>query len=221
MIRSMMLVASLLTAMVAMVATGCCGPMGCGPGCGNIPCSDCDGGFRQPVSGGPIAAIRNLRRNVICGSGCGETYVGEWTSTPPDCNDPCCNNQFVGGAVKARPFCRTRPACLGHGGLLRTLYGKRSCSGIESSASCECGNDSCDSCSCSDYVGGEYAVNDYTEIGAESPAPVSGGCGCATCRGPESPMATRLAEMGQHPTGNSIVARTKATHQRAQQIRRR
>ncbi len=223
MIRSMMLFASLMTAVVAVVATGCCGPMGCGVGCGNVTCSDCDGGFRQGACGGPLNAMRNLRSNAICGSGCGEAYIGEWISTPPDCNDPCCDTTFVGGAVKARPFCRTQPLCLGRGGLLRTLYGSRNCSGSESSQSCGCESGSCDSCSSDQYLGGDYVIDDYTEIGtgAVSPGPVSGGCDCATCRGPESPMATRLAEMGRHPTGDSITARARKTDLRAQQIRRR
>ena len=225
MIRSMTLFASLMMAVVAIIASGCCGPAGCGIGCANYSCSDCDGGFRQPVCGGPIAAARNLRRNAICGSGCGEAYIGEWTSTPPDCNDPCCGSQFVGGAVKARPFCRTQPLCLGCGGLLRALYGKRTCSGDESSQPCpgDCGG-LCGSCSSSgEYVGSDYVADDYTEIGSEVvvPGPVSGGCGCATCRGPESPMATRLAAMGRHPTGDSIAARARRTNERAQQIRRR
>ena len=231
MIRSMMLFASLMTATFAIIASGCCGPLGCGPGCGNISCSDCDGGFRQGIpAGGPISAARNLRRSAICGSGCGEAYIGEWISTPPDCQDPCCNGQFIGGASKARPFCRTQPACVGCGGVLRALYGKRYCSGAESSQSCGCGSSSCSSgscgapvassaCSCEDYVGGDYGIDDYTEVGVSGP--VSGGCDCATCRGPESPMATRLATMGRHPTGSSITARARRTNERAQQIRRR
>ncbi len=223
MIRSMKLFSGLMIAAVAIIVSGCCGPMGCGVGCGNVSCNDCDGGFRQPSCGGPIDAVRNLRRNAICGSGCGETYIGEWTSTPPDCSDPCCGSAFVGGAVKARPFCRTQPLCLGCGGLLRAIYGKRTCSGDESSQSCAGDGGFCDSCSDGDIVSGDYIVEDSAAFGTEvvAPGPVSGGCGCATCRAPESPMATRLAAMGQHPTGDSIAARARRTNQRAQQIRRR
>lgn len=224
MIRSMKIFSSLMLAVAAIIVSGCCGPMGCGIGCGNVSCSDCDGGFRQPAYGGPIDAIRNFRRNAICGSGCGEAYIGEWTSTPPDCNDPCSGPNFVGGAVKARPFCRTPPACLGCGGLLRAIYGKRTCSGDESSQSCP--GDSggfCSGCSGGKYVGDAHVVGDYTEVESEVvvPGPVSGSCGCATCRAPESPMATRLAAMGRHPTGDSITARARRTNERAQQIRRR
>jgi len=209
-----------MVAAIAVIASGCCGPLGCGVGCGNVSCNDCDGGFRQPArGGGPLDAVRNLRRNAICGSGCGETYIGEWTSTPPDCNDPCCGSDFVGGAVKARPFCRTQPRCLGCGGLLRAIYGKRTCSGDESSQPCAGDGGLCGGCSSSSS---DYVVQD-SEIETEVvvPAPVSGGCGCSTCRGPESPMATRLAAMGRHPTGDSIAARARATNERAQQIRRR
>lgn len=203
--------ASLIVGLLAVMASGCCSPMGCGPGCGNITCNDCDGTFRAPRAGGPIGAIKNLRRGMICGSGCGETYVGEWISTPPDCQDPCCDSQFVGGAVKARPFCRTgcRPC------LIKALYGKRFCSGDESSMPCGCGESGCDVCAGGDYITDGYSVDEYSEIGHEVvPGPVQGSCGCATCRGPESPMAARLAKMGKRPEGDSITAR-------AEQIRRR
>ena len=232
MIRSIKLFSCLMTAVIAIIASGCCGPAGCGIGCGNYSCSDCDGGFRQPVyGGGPIAAARNLRRNAICGSGCGEAYIGEWTSTPPDCTEPCSGPAFVGGAVKARPFCRPRP-CLGCGNLLRAIYGKRTCSGDESSQACPGEGDFCSSCSSGSCSSGSCSsgscssagyVDDYSVIETEvvAPGPVSGGCGCATCRGPASPMATRLAAMGRHPTGDSIAARARRTTERAQQIRRR
>ena len=218
MIRSVKLFTTLTTAMIAIIASGCCGI-----GCGNGACSDCNRGFGQPLAGGPINAVRNLRRSATCGSGCGETYIGEWTSTPPDANDRCCGENFAGGAVKVHRFGRTRTQCLGCGGLLRGLYGKRICSGAESSQSCGGDGGYCQSCSGGDSSEGDYIVDDYTDVSSEvvAPGPVSGGCGCATCRGPESPMATRLATMGRHPTGDSIAARAKATNQRAQQIRRR
>ena len=252
MYRSPMLLTSLLTSIVALIFSGCCGPLGSGVGCRSGACSDCDVGFGgRPVAGGPVAAVRNLRRQAICGSGCGEAYIGEWISTPPDCKDPCCNGQFVGGAVKARPFCRAEPLYLGSGGVARALYGKRNCTGDQSSASCgtcagclsgrpciarrlaqrvrnaraACASGTCASgtCSCSEYVGGDYTIDDYTEVshGSAHAGPVEGGCGCASCKGPSSPMATRLAEMGKHPTGDSITARARTTTQRAQQIRQR
>ena len=210
----------LVAGLVAVLASGCCGPRGCGVGCGNVTCNDCDGCYAPVRGGGPLAAIQNARRGLICGSGCGETYVGEWISTPPDCQDPCCNSQFVGGAVKARPFCRAgcRTGC--RLCLLKNLYGKRNCTGDQSSASCGCGETSCgaascDTCSTGDYVTSEYAVDDYTEIGHEvAPGPVQGSCGCATCRGPESPMATRLAKMGRTNSRDAITARARQIRQR-------
>lgn len=208
----------------AAAMSGCCGPLGCGPGCGTV-CNDCDGGcVGGPLAGGPLSAIRNMRQGVICGSGCGEAYIGEWISTPPDCQDPCCGNQFVGGARKARPFCFQRPQ------ILRSLYGKRFCTGAESSASCGCGDVACGGCDagfvdggcgCDSCGGGEYVDSVYSDSVGEAvaPGPVQGGCGCASCRG-TSPMASRLASMGRHPTGDSITARAKMTTQRAQAIRR-
>lgn len=215
--------AFLILGVIAMATSGCCGPTGCGIGCAT-GCGDCGAssvsscgcgvGSCGPRSGGPIAALRNARRSMICGSGCGEAYVGEWISTPPDCNDPCCDGQFVGGAVKARPFCRPNGGC-----LLGALYGKRNCSGDESSVPCGCGEVTCDGvCDVGSYST-EHVVGDYTEV---VPAGVQqGGCGCASCTA-ASPMATRLASMGRNPTGSSITAsaRSKQLTQRAQRIRR-
>jgi hypothetical protein len=145
----------------AIFSVGCCGPMGCGVGCdAGIGCNDCDGlGMQQQMVGGPLSGLRQLKRQMICGGGCGETYFGEWISTPPDCSDPCSGDQWVGGATKARPFC-WQP-----GALFGNLYGSRSCSGAESSAPCDCG-------SCC----GEVISDGYYEESVST-----GGCsGCAT-----------------------------------------
>ncbi|MEZ6096952.1 MAG: hypothetical protein R3C03_22475 [Pirellulaceae bacterium] len=136
-------------------ATGCVGPMGMGPGCGlNCDsCYDCEGGYgtRQPIATGPIDALRNAKRSLVCGGGCGEVYYGEWVNSPPDCSDPCCGNQFVGGAVPCTPFC-WQP-----GALLGNLYGHRF-------DSCDSGG--CDDCGC----GGEYVTESQGALG-----------GCSTC----------------------------------------
>ena len=223
----MIRIAFLLLGVVAMAASGCCGPMGCGVGC-STGCNDCSGasvsgcgagqcsgGACGARGGGPFSQLRNARKGLICGSGCGEAYIGEWISTPPDCQDPCCNDQFVGGAVKARPFCRQR------GSLLRGLYGGRTCSGSESSVSCGCGEVSCDVCDAGDYVTSEHVVGSYSTVAPQVQGVQEGGCGCASCAA-ASPMATRLSRLGKHPTGDSItaVARAKQTTDRAQRIRR-
>lgn len=215
--------AFLVIGVIAMATSGCCGPRGCGIGC-ETGCGDCGAasvsscGCGVGACGGPLAALRNARRSMICGSGCGEAYIGEWISTPPDCDDPCCDDQFVGGAVKARPFCRPncRPNC---GCLLGAIYGKRNCSGSESSVPCGCGELNCGGCDVGSYTTSEYVVDDYTEV---VPAGVQkGGCGCASCTA-ASPMATRLASMGRSSTGSSITAsaRSKKLTERAQRIRR-
>lgn len=216
--------AFLVLGVIAMATSGCCGPRGCGIGCGtgcgdcgsaSVGACGCDSGSCRAAAnrGGPLSALRNARRSMICGSGCGEAYIGEWISTPPDCNDPCCDDQFVGGAIKARPFCRQR------GTLLRGLYGKRNCSGNESSVPCGCGDVSCGGgCDAGSYTATEHVVGDYSAV---VPAGVQeGGCGCASCTA-ASPMATRLAGMGRHPTGSSITssARSKQLTERAQRIR--
>jgi hypothetical protein len=156
---------------VVVLAVGCCGPLGCGPGCGaGVGCNDCDVGFEQQMIRSPLDGVRNLKRSLVCGSGCGETYIGEWISTPPDCADPCCNDQWVGGATKCRPFC-WQP-----GALFRGVYGSRFCTGSESSVPCDCGE--CDTCAVAD-------AGHYTE---EVVSSASSGCStcqtgtCASCR---------------------------------------
>ena len=155
---------------IALLASGCCGPMGCGPGCGAGPCYDCDG-VAPPMAMGPLDHLRNCRKQLVCGSGCGEVYRGEWMSTPPDCNDPCCGGQFVGGAVTARPFCHQPGSLLA--GLCGNLYGGRVCK--------DCGV-GCSSCGCGGQVGGGYV----------EPAP----CGCASCSS-QNGATTRMAQARQ------------------------
>ena len=196
--------------------SGCCAPCGgtIGPGClAGASCNDCNGGgVCTPCARGPIDALRNARRRAICGSGCGETYVGEWISTPPDCNDPCCDSQFVGGAQKARPFCWER------GALVRGLYGRRVCSGNASSADCACRDNICDRisarraarCSCDTcsagyetYVEQPYIGETYVEEAYSAPA---SSCGCASgsCSA-RSSSVSRTAKSKQHASSETIV----------------
>ena len=154
------------TLAVALLASGCCGPMGVGPGCGISNCNDCDGTYVAPTN--PIQSLMQLRRDIVCGSGCGETYYGEWTSTPPDCEDPCVDGQFVGGAVKARPFCWA-PGTIANA-IIPNLYGGRYCG--------DCGEGFMD-CQCE---GGGEVVQ------------ASGDCDCATCDAKSNPTGTRMAK---------------------------
>ncbi len=177
---------------IAVLSIGCAGPMG--PGCGNMSCSDCDGTAGRAIPYGPLDGLRQFKRDLVCGGGgCGETYVGEWISTPPDAQDPCCGDQWVGGATKCRPFC-WQPGSLLFGGL-SGLYGSRYCSGAESSAPCGCG-DVCDG-----GCGGEIYSDEV--YGGEV---ISGGCssgncgsGCSTCSsgGSSTPYMARSTFSGR------------------------
>ena len=227
----------LIFAVVCMASIGCCGPLGCGPGCG-IPggCNDCDGlgvgtygagcgagcgvgacgiagcgcgvgpvcgpyGVRR-VCGGPGIArasvdrirarqpIQSLKRQLVCGSGCGETYLGEWISTPPDVSDPCYGDQFIGGATKCRPFCWER------GTLARGLFcGGRYCNSYRAAASCGCGTSSCG-------CGGEIISNGYVSDGYVSDGYIEdldysyGEPACSTCNASDSVSGsgTRVAK---------------------------
>ena len=169
---------------LVVLASGCCGPMGCGPGCNLESCYDCDGASMAESGYGyhPFESLIGLRKKIVCGSGCGETYYGEWMSTPPDCEDPCHGDQFVGGAVTARPFCWA-PGTI-WGAIVPNLYGGRMCESCgESYVACDCGDAGC---------------------AQESAA--GGGCGCASCDASHQPNATRMAH--RPPTHQRASTRT-------------
>lgn len=160
---------------VSLMSIGCCGPMGCGQRCHTpMGCNDCDGCETASYPAmGPLDGLRNFKRRVMCGAGCGETYVGEWISTPPDAQDPCCGTEFVGGAVKCRPF--SNQFCWEPGALVRKLYGGRFCDGAASSVECGC-EGVCDG-GC-----GATMIEGTVEGGTVSTS--SAGCGCASCSSP-------------------------------------
>lgn len=178
---------------LCILATGCCGPIGCGVGCG-LPgdsCSDCSGGYSAtpPIPYGPFDALRQWKRSLVCGGGCGEVYYGEWMSTPPDANDPCCGSQFVGGATKCAPFC-WQP-----GALFGNLYGRRYSDGSELMGGCGdtgCGGYGCDSC------GGEI-------IGETG--------GCATCDASTAFAGTRRVAQQQPQRQPQMRAKAPMTKQ--------
>lgn len=183
--------------------SGCCAPMGpIGPGCTDFGCNDCSGcsSSTQYIANGPLDALRNARRRMVCGSGCGEAYVGEWISTPPDATDPCCGDQFVGGATKCRPF------CFQPGNLIRGMYGQRMCSGDASSTPCDCGVNFCD--------GG-------CGMGASSPVVsgrmISAPAGCSTCTANARPahqtttqIVTNRPAVDSATAKNAVAAKPKA-----------
>ncbi len=156
--------------------------MGCGPGCGTETCYNCDGTCGDVIPYGPFDGMNQFKKRLMCGDGCGGTYVGEWASTPPDVCDPCCGDQWVGGARKCRPFC-WQP-----GALLKGLYGSRFCSPAESTTPCGCGGcvdeGCCDSCG-GEYIGGEIMTGEV--------APGGSG-GCATCNASHQTGMSRISQ---------------------------
>lgn len=148
--------------LVLCALSGCaCGPQ----------CNDCSGcGHAGFIAHRPLDSVRHWRRSLTCGAGCGETYYDEWTSTPPDCCEPC--PEFAGGGCISD--CGPCGDCGGHCGvvggcgirplraaarLVKAVYGKRYCDG--------CGYDTGDCCC------GETSVYDSYDSG----------CGCASCGG--------------------------------------
>lgn len=81
-----------------------CGPPG-------ESCADCCG---------ECGIFPALRRGLTCGKGCGEIYISEWISDPPDCCDPCdaCGN-WVGPNLACNPGPLKR--------VLAALHGYRYC----------------------------------------------------------------------------------------------
>jgi hypothetical protein len=81
-------------------------------------CAGCEGCDSAPACGWDRGLLNPLRSLLSCGSGCGEWYVDEWLSDPPDCCDPGDNwGNWVG----------PQPCCKGHGSPLhrRNLWGTR------------------------------------------------------------------------------------------------
>ncbi len=178
--------------LTAISFSGCCAPMGpIGPGCANMSCNDCSGcgTATRYIANGPIDALRNARRRMTCGSGCGEAYMGEWISTPPDAMDPCCGEQFVGGASKCRPFC-WQP-----GTMIRGLYGSRFCSGDASSTPCGCSDSLCDgSCGFASrqiISGGPVSA----PVASPSCGSSSGGCSSGVCSANAQPAQSTTTQV--------------------------
>lgn len=173
--------------------SGCCTPGLMGPGCGvaGDHCYDCEGGFgpRQPLATGPIDALRNMRRSLVCGGGCGEVYYGEWISTPPHCQDPCHGDQFVGGGVPGRPFC-WQP-----GALLGNFYGTR----FDDGGCQDCGSEMVDS----------GVIVDQTDGGWEEASVIQGhgpAGNCPTCQ-------ARVTRGTPQSAGGANVAAARSPNQ--------
>ena len=116
----------LISVTAALMFSGCC----CMPpagGCFNgfqtgceTDCNECDTpGYGIPR--GPLETLHRWRSNLVCGSGCGEIYQGEWRGTPSYGIDSC------GDQWRASYPCL--PGCWYPGLLLGNLYGKRFCGG--------------------------------------------------------------------------------------------
>jgi hypothetical protein len=195
---------SLVSLLLANV--GCCGPMGCGPGCAALDggCQDCEGGFGPAMACGPLDALRQARRSLVCGGGCGEVYYGEWISTPPYAQDPCCGDQFSGGGVRCAPFCRV-PGTLLYG-LTAGLYGKRFSGDCGMESDCGCGGEwtdgGCDSC------GASMATDEGGWIGESHSAPAPTG-GCASCGTTALRAPARINQQVQHQRMGSAPAQQR------------
>jgi hypothetical protein len=177
-----------------------CGPFGCGIDAGSLegaccdvgPCdrcgvsSSCDGcaGGQQACGtcglgdyGGVASpgclyyASRAIRNMLTCGSGCGQLYIDEWYSDPPDAQDPCidctratCPPPGCGPRVSVRPSLWARRF---HGG--------------------DCSSGDCSSCAAS------YAGSYTGPVVHEHAASCSGGCGSLLSRFSGRASSPRLA----------------------------
>lgn len=187
-------------------------------------CDDCDGNYVRPLAYGPLQGLRNLRRQLTCGGGgCGEVYFGEWISTPPDCYDPCCGDQFVGGAFPSRPF-QWRPGMLLASVLFSGRLSGRFCTGDESSVPC-----GCDDCGTGHFFEADHysdhAVYRSTVLPSRYPAAAPSAVeGCSSCSAqasrPQMPAGPRYA-MGNRGVTPSATryASTRSAEARYTQTR--
>ena len=137
--------------------------------CGNqneCGASDCESCACPDCGLGPL-----WRWNKSCGKGCGEIYMGEWISDPPDCCDPCdqCYGQWTGphGCCYLGPMQRLLAALHGHKYCPKPNCGEW-CGGRcqhPAAQACSCGGVGCDSC------GGEHLASGAV-TGGPTPAEV-------------------------------------------------
>ena len=210
--------------LAALASTGCV----LGP-CGSH-CNDCDGvGQPHYYGAGPFESFRAWRRGLTCGSGCGETYYDEWSSTPPDCVDPC--PEFAGGGhcggcaggcidcgcgcgVAGCGGCGVRPLRT-VAGLVVGLYGKRLCGacgyGVDD---CSCGGGYSDcGCGggCSDCGGGSGYYDEGAIIEGHS-----GGCSTGNCASNHSGGRIVASHQGHRSAAHRhVMNRQQASQQSA------
>ena len=192
----------LSTFVVCIMSVGCCGPR-----CGVTSCNDCDGiGYGERViPQRPFDRIRN--GSLFCGSGCGEVYVDEWLSGPPECCDPCSGADWVGGNSSGGCSACEVP-CWQPGNLLRRLgaglLGGRNCTGTESSADCGCSN-----CRGIGLLGSGCLLGGRNCLGVDSTSDC--GCGDGSCDGSTVGYASPVDHLISAPTtGSSCGCSTAA-----------
>lgn len=175
--------------LVSVISVGCCGPR-----CGVSSCNDCDGiGYgEQVIPRRPFDRLRN--GSLFCGSGCGEVYVDEWISNPPECCDPCEGADWIGPNSNCRSGCQA--SCWQPGDLMRRLgfglLGGRNCTGDQSSAGCGCGGGGCSDGGC-----GGASFGGSTEYGSSIDYPVSSPVGSSSCGCSSTASVTPV---GKHTT---------------------
>ena len=174
---------------ISAMSIGCCGPIGCGVANpiwhGGVNCV-------EPVYR-PIDGLRQLRGRWACESGCGETYYGEWRSTPPDAQDPCCDQ----GCVANREFCWR--GCWQPGSMLRGLYGVRYCDDYGSNPGCDC-----------EYYDSmpEYLEEAMPETAEPTVAMMTSECDCPNCRADKMRSAIYPQEFPRASVGSMPSSRT-------------
>ena len=190
---------------VCVMSVGCCGPR-----CGVSSCNDCDGiGYGEKVI--PQRPFDRLRSGkLLCGSGCGEIYVDEWLSTPPECCDPCDGATWTGDNSCCSSGCRS--ACWQPGDLMRrwgsALIGGRNCTGEQSSADCGC-DGGCSDGGCSDGSCGAGSVVYSSPVEHHGSGVATGSsCGCSS-----TASATPVGRYTTHSTTRLATPKRDLTTQ--------
>jgi len=169
----------LALAAVSLESGCCCFPCGGGyhlppPIMWNGACNECGPGPDQACAScggcrGPFGLFPGLGHCLSCGKGCGEVYVDEWASDPPDCCDPCdkCHGQFTG---------QQGPCCLGPAQrILAAIHGYSYCPPPNCGPWCPIIGNCCLPCAlpCGNVCGG-YGYG-YDGYGYDGPEMAHGG----------------------------------------------
>lgn len=169
----------------------------CGSCAGGSPCGTCGpGAYVGSCAQGFLGFARSaLHNSLTCGSGCGDLYIDEWYSDPPDACDPCVDC--------ARDNCAP-PGCGSYPSVPWNFWGRRFQGG-----SCQ----SCESSYVAEYAGPTEVVQPAVQ---QNPGSCPGGCGGLMGRLFGVPTSSRMAHAQNHWPTQRVGATAPQAHRPVQ-----